>query len=483
MLKPQKLNFGETNIAGLGTPLEKKIREEAAKTEQAWKGAGDKVGVEIWRIEQFRIVPWPKDHYGWFYSDDSYIILHTYNPDPKNPSKLAYNVHFWIGESSSQDEYGTAAYKTVELDDFLGGEPVQYREVQHHESDAFRKLFPMLSYMTGGAKSGFRNVKPVEYRPRLLWIKGQVRVLVREVPITYESLNDGDSFLFDNGLSLLIWHGRGTNTMEKHKALMVAIGISEQRGGKCKREVFEQGICNETEWWKAIGGKGHVKPASEVEPDSKTPHDIKRLFEISDSTGRLTMNEIASGVNIDRRWIRSDDVYILDNGYEVIVWVGLDASPLERAEGMNKAVKYLIQAKRPLTTPISRVLEGGENEEFENFFIEAAAKSKADDPTSKESARERHLQHTPLQELSTVSRQAPDLLSDEAFDRATDLGAWVETKKKDRPLSQWVGRQVIVEGQAPPVLAPVGAGSGAGVGGGGRSVTTSPLKAGRPSNS
>jgi hypothetical protein len=28
-------------------------------------------------------------------------------------------VHFWIGKQSSQDEYGTAAYKTVELDNFV----------------------------------------------------------------------------------------------------------------------------------------------------------------------------------------------------------------------------------------------------------------------------------------------------------------------------------------------------------------------------
>ncbi|KAK3716428.1 hypothetical protein QZH41_008757, partial [Actinostola sp. cb2023] len=61
------------------------------------------------------VTDWPKEDYGKFYNGDSYIILNTYKKD-KDHDALLYDIHFWIGKHSTQDEYGTAAYKTVELD-------------------------------------------------------------------------------------------------------------------------------------------------------------------------------------------------------------------------------------------------------------------------------------------------------------------------------------------------------------------------------
>ena len=45
----------------------------------------------------------------------------------------------------SKDEYGTAAYKTVELDTYLDDAAVQHREVQGHESQMFLDLFPTVT--------------------------------------------------------------------------------------------------------------------------------------------------------------------------------------------------------------------------------------------------------------------------------------------------------------------------------------------------
>lgn len=59
----------------------------------------------------------------------------------KAGSAVSYDIHYWIGSESTQDEQGAAAVYTIQLDEFLGSTPVQHREVQNHESDTFRGYF------------------------------------------------------------------------------------------------------------------------------------------------------------------------------------------------------------------------------------------------------------------------------------------------------------------------------------------------------
>jgi len=78
MLKPKLYKIEDSNIANLGSDLDHKVKQAAANQEPAWNNAGKEPGLLIWRIEKFKVVSWPKDKLGSFFSGDSYIILNTY---------------------------------------------------------------------------------------------------------------------------------------------------------------------------------------------------------------------------------------------------------------------------------------------------------------------------------------------------------------------------------------------------------------------
>lgn len=112
-------------------------RRRAMSLSSAFRAVGNDPGIITWRIEKMELALVPLNAHGNFYEGDCYIILST----RRVGSLLSQDIHFWIGKDSSQDEQSCAAIYTTQLDDYLGGSPVQHREVQYHESDTFRGYF------------------------------------------------------------------------------------------------------------------------------------------------------------------------------------------------------------------------------------------------------------------------------------------------------------------------------------------------------
>jgi advillin len=170
---------------------------------------------------------------------------------------LAWAIHFWLGSETSQDEAGIAAYKTVELDTLLGGAPVQYREVQGNESSLFLSYFKNtggVEYLPGGVESGFKHVGENTYETRLLHLKGKRTVRVSQVPLSNKSLNKGDVFILDAGLTIYLFNGLSANTYEKAKGVEVATNInSDQRMGRANIVIVNDDIKNEG-FWGPLGG-------------------------------------------------------------------------------------------------------------------------------------------------------------------------------------------------------------------------------------
>ncbi|RID70083.1 hypothetical protein BRARA_C02133 [Brassica rapa] len=156
----------------------------------AFQGAGQKPGTEIWRIENFEAVPVPKTEHGKFYMGDTYIVLQT---TQNKGGAYLFDIHFWIGKDTSQDESGTAAVKTVELDAVLGGRAVQHREIQGHESDKFLSYFkPCIIPLEGGVASGFKTPEEEVFETRLYTCKGKRAIRLKQVPFARSSLNHDD---------------------------------------------------------------------------------------------------------------------------------------------------------------------------------------------------------------------------------------------------------------------------------------------------
>merc|ERR1712000_231007 len=253
----------------------------AAATEKAWKGAGKKVGLKAWRIKDFEVLKVPHHEIGEFFENDSYIVLNTYKKEGQDA--LKHDIHIWIGRTSTADEYGTAAYKMAELDHLLHDEPVQHRNVADHEGHLFLSYFTDsggIRILEGGYASGFNHVEAESYRPRLLRLKGKKYVRAKEMPLTGKSLNSGDIFILDMGLTIFQWNGNDAGIREKARGTQLSRAIDDERRGKCHVSVQDEGS-EDAEFWEALGGKCTVANHEPGSDEAWETEDLHKLYRIT----------------------------------------------------------------------------------------------------------------------------------------------------------------------------------------------------------
>ncbi|CAK8564110.1 unnamed protein product [Lathyrus sativus] len=331
----------------------------------ALKGAGQKDGLEIWRIENFNPVPIPQSSYGKFFNGDSYIVLKT---TTSKSGALRHDIHYWLGKDTSQDEAGAAAIKTVELDAVLGGRAVQYREVQGHETQKFLSYFkPCIIPQEGGAASGFKHVEAEEHQTRLFVCKGKHVVNVKEVPFARSSLNHDDIFILDTESKIFQFNGANSCIQERAKALEVVQFIKDTyHDGKCEVASIEDGRLmadsESGEFWGLFGGFAPL-PRKTFSDDDKTidSHDPKLLCV---EKGKAEPIETDS---LTKELLDTNKCYIIDCGLEVYVWMGRSTS-LDDRKSASGATDELVRSTDRPKSQITRVIEGFETVMFKSKF-------------------------------------------------------------------------------------------------------------------
>lgn len=334
---------------------------------------GQQPGLEIWRIENFAPVPYERSAYGKFYAGDSYIVLNTRLVG----TKLQWDIHFWLGKDTSHDEMGSAAIFAVQLDDQLGGVPVQYRQVQDHESSLFFASFPGgVRYLEGGIASGFAHVDPDAFEKKLLQVKGKRNVRVREIPLDVSSMNKGDCFVLDCGRTIYVYMGSSCKKIESLKAIQAANQVRDQdHAGKAKIVILDQfSSGDEYESFFSELGSGSQAEVPDVASEDddvsfeKQQQSVVTLYRVSDASGELVVEEVGQKP-LQQSMMKSQDCYILDTaGSGIFVWIGRQCTREEKASAMNTANKYLTEKNYPIWTQVNRIVDGGEPTLFKQYF-------------------------------------------------------------------------------------------------------------------
>ncbi|KAK9957318.1 hypothetical protein ABG768_011574 [Culter alburnus] len=342
--------------------------------------AGQNAGLQIWRIEKMELVPVPDNLHGNFYIGDAYLVLHTV----KQKNSCFYDLHFWLGKDCTQDESTAAAIFTIQMDDYLGGKPVQYRELQGFESNHFTSYFKGgITYKTGGVASGFQHVVTNDLTARRLFhIKGRRTVRATEVPLAWASFNNGDCFIADLGAVIYQWCGSKCNKFERLKAAQVATGIRDnERNGRAKLMVVEEGQ-EPAEMIKVLGMKPEIPEGDDNEDAvaDMSNRKIAKLYMVSDATGKMQVTLVSEENPFNQSDLLSEECFILDHGKSkmIFVWKGRNANPSERKEAMKTAEGFIKQMGYPEKTQIQVLPEGGETPIFKQFFKNWKEKDQAE---------------------------------------------------------------------------------------------------------
>ncbi|KAL4558345.1 hypothetical protein LXL04_036544 [Taraxacum kok-saghyz] len=331
------------------------------------QGAGSKLGLEIWSIENLRLVSVPQSSHGKFFSGSAYLVLHT---TLLKSGALQHDIHYWLGTDANEVDSTLASDKALELDAALGSQSVQYKEVQGQETGKFLSYFkPCIIPLEGVYYSGqIQSSKSPNYETRLLTCKGDRVVHVREVAFSRSSLNHRDVFILDTESKIFHFSGCNSSIQERAKALEVVQYIKEYKHkGNCDVAAIEDGKfvgdAEVGEFWNFFGGYAPIPkdpPSTNEQPENLAA----KLFWIT-LQGKFT--QIGIG-RLKRSMLESNKCYMLDGDTQIFVWMGKTTHLSERKTSISSAEDFLRAQERPVNTHLAFLTEGSETAIFKSYF-------------------------------------------------------------------------------------------------------------------
>jgi len=233
-----------------------------------------------------------------------------------------------------------------------------------------------------GKRQAKRDAKPKEVKttkpPHLYHVKGRRRVFIREVEISYESLNSGDVFILDGGDRVLyMWNGKKANRIEKGSALDFAKKIKDKHYfGNAQIQTLEEGKNDSAckPFWELLG-TGPITSAEEGGDDNEAAklfRDCVKLFRVEQSS-----SDDGDGIAVElvlvgdgpypKEILSTEECFILDCMTEIYPWTGKKSNIKLRNVTIKKA-KEMAEERPFWVAEVDRQFEGGESVLFKERF-------------------------------------------------------------------------------------------------------------------
>jgi gelsolin len=245
----------------------------------------------------------------------------------------------------------------------------------------FQGYFDNLKYLEGGVASGFNIVEPTVDTPHLYRIKGTHKALsLTQMPLKKSSLNAGDSFvLVANKSKVWVWHGSDANPDEQAKANRHAESICTEG----TVVVVDQDQEGAEDFWSCLEADSDEIAAGDENSDDAVDSFVPLLFQLPTSkdedeepqqiakasSGSGARFGVPSNPTLDKSLLDDSNVYLLDVGWELFLWMGAQADRMEKLAGMQQAERYAKEDPRTMDVPLTIVKSGFEDGPFAAYFV------------------------------------------------------------------------------------------------------------------
>lgn len=141
-------------------------------------------------------------------------------------------------------------------------------------------------------------------------------------------------------------------------------------------KVLQQGDGDEefTEFWAYLGSGDIAGAQAAPEPVA----EFKPILFRVDGNPSKPLKEVAKGAFVqrpgklmrvlDKGSLNEEDVFLMDSGWEIFIWIGKRADTSEKIAAMGAADRYAKMEPRAADLPVTIVKSGKESPLFKTYF-------------------------------------------------------------------------------------------------------------------